>query len=180
MPVALWGQGGIGKTQIALQYARRHESSYSAIIWLDGTSQESLRRTFRQFATQLKGHYDRNKLSETSIYPRLAYLSQPVSEHSRSQDVISVGVILDWLNLPDNNEWLLVYDNVDDIDSFDIRNFFPEASRGTIIITSRRPESARLGIGLEVDVLSDEDGLELLHKTRNFGQTSDEGTHESI
>lgn len=70
--------------------------------------------------------------------------------------------------------------NVDDIDSFDIRDFFPEASRGTIIITSRRPESARLGIGLEVDVLSDEDGLELLNKTRISRQTSDEGRHESI
>jgi AAA+ ATPase superfamily predicted ATPase len=33
--IVLHGLGGIGKTQLAVEYARRHKDSYSAIFWLD-------------------------------------------------------------------------------------------------------------------------------------------------
>ena len=190
IPVVLFGQGGIGKTQIALEYVRRHETDYSAIVWLDGTSPKSLHRTFEQFAMQLKNHYDENNLNGTAFYSRLDNACQTITEPKEptlNQRTRSVGVILEWLNHPNNKEWLLIYDNVDEIDeiddpnSFDIRDFFPEAYRGRIIITSRRRETCLLGTSLEVDVLNDEDGLELLHSTGNSRQVLDEaGTYKSV
>lgn len=179
VPVTLFGQGGIGKTQIALEYARRHSREFSAIIWLDATSQETLRYSFQQFATQLKQHYDMNRLNETAFYPRLANLSEPLMQH---RDLVSVDVILDCLNLPNNNGWLLIYDNVDNIDHpelFDVRDFFPESHHGNIIITSRRWETILIGIEIEVDVFSDEDGLSLLQRNRNIRQgNSQTGEHK--
>ena len=38
----LHGLGGIGKTQLAIAYARRYQKSYSAILWLDGKSKDTL------------------------------------------------------------------------------------------------------------------------------------------
>jgi adenylylsulfate kinase-like enzyme len=32
----LYGLGGIGKTQLAVEFARKHQSTFSAIFWLDG------------------------------------------------------------------------------------------------------------------------------------------------
>ena len=57
-------------------------------------------------------------------------------------------VVIDWLNTPQNRHWLLIFDNVDDIESFDIREFFPNASKGNILVTSRRREAARYGLGI--------------------------------
>ena len=71
-PVILFGPGGVGKTQIALEYINRHRKDYSSTIGIDATSPESVRRSFRNFASQLLDHYDANSLNNTSIYRRLA------------------------------------------------------------------------------------------------------------
>src|SRR5262249_43222745 len=39
---ALSGLGGIGKTQVALEYAYRHAQDYAAIFWLLAETEESL------------------------------------------------------------------------------------------------------------------------------------------
>ena len=52
-----------------------------------------------------------------------------------------------WLSRPDNNKWLVVYDNYDDprlpgINSstgYDLRDFFPHRAHGSILITTRSP-----------------------------------------
>lgn len=36
------GLGGIGKTQLAIEYARLHKASYTSFFWLDGKTEESL------------------------------------------------------------------------------------------------------------------------------------------
>lgn len=41
--IVLHGIDGIGKTEIALQYAKRHLEEYNTVIWLDATSIEILR-----------------------------------------------------------------------------------------------------------------------------------------
>ena len=48
--VIIFGNGGFGKTQIAIEYAYRHDSDYS-YIWLVNTSSEiSLQNSYRDFA----------------------------------------------------------------------------------------------------------------------------------
>ena len=40
--IALFGLGGIGKTQIALEFVYRSQSSYRRIYWISAATQESL------------------------------------------------------------------------------------------------------------------------------------------
>jgi hypothetical protein len=36
----LGGMGGIGKTQLTINYAKQHRDSYSSIFWLNATSRQ--------------------------------------------------------------------------------------------------------------------------------------------
>jgi hypothetical protein len=48
--VVLHGLGGIGKTQLAIEYVRRHKEKYTAIFWLNANDEDSLRLSFRGVA----------------------------------------------------------------------------------------------------------------------------------
>ena len=47
----LHGLGGIGKTQLAIAYARKHQEVYSAILWVNGKSKDTLLQSLTAFAT---------------------------------------------------------------------------------------------------------------------------------
>ena len=51
--VVLHGLGGIGKTQLAAAYAKRHKDSYSAIFWLNIKDEDSLKQSFVKVAKQI-------------------------------------------------------------------------------------------------------------------------------
>jgi hypothetical protein len=59
----------------------------------------------------------------------------------------------------------LIFDNVDDIETFNISDFFPIPSSGSIIITSRRPESIRYGRPLALKEMDLEESIELLWRS---------------
>ena len=42
----LYGLGGIGKTQLAIKFAKDHQAKFTSIFFLDGSSQETLLRSF--------------------------------------------------------------------------------------------------------------------------------------
>lgn len=39
----LRGMGGIGKTQLAVEFARRHHRRFSAVLWLEGNSEDTIK-----------------------------------------------------------------------------------------------------------------------------------------
>jgi len=41
----LRGLGGIGKTQLAVEFARRHHRRFSSVLWLNGRSEDILKRS---------------------------------------------------------------------------------------------------------------------------------------
>ncbi len=47
----LHGLGGIGKTQLAIAYARKYQERYSAMLWLNGNSKDTLLQSLAGFAT---------------------------------------------------------------------------------------------------------------------------------
>ena len=64
---------------------------------------------------------------------------------------------------PGNTNWLLVIDNLDDLQSFDIYNYIPSCGHGTVIITSRRLECIKQGRrGLEVYQMQLSEGIKVL------------------
>lgn len=50
---ALTGQGGLGKTQLAVEYAYRYQGEYNAVFWLPGQDPELLIQTMAGYALDL-------------------------------------------------------------------------------------------------------------------------------
>lgn len=50
---ALHGMGGVGKTQVALQYANRNRQQYTAILWVAADNTISMGQSFREIAQGL-------------------------------------------------------------------------------------------------------------------------------
>jgi hypothetical protein len=51
-----------------------------------------------------------------------------------------VSACLGWLEREGNTNWLLIFDNVDDVETFRISDFFLNSALGSIIVTSRLGE----------------------------------------
>ncbi|KAH7351383.1 hypothetical protein BKA66DRAFT_598364 [Pyrenochaeta sp. MPI-SDFR-AT-0127] len=154
--IVLHGLGGIGKTQLAIEYVRRHKEKHTAIFWLNANDEDSLRLSFRNIAYQVLKHH------------LLASVLSGVNLEGDSDQVIDA--VKTWLDLRDNTRWLMIYDNYDnpktpddsDHSTVDIRRYLPEADHGSIIITTR---SARVTQGRRLRVqkfTGPEDGLKIL------------------
>ena len=82
--------------------------------------------------------------------------------------------VLSWLSDASSDQWLLVFDNADDLDNVDLRTF-PTAALGRILITSRNPTGRHFGEGLETLSLSEHAAVQLLLQEagkRGEGKTS--------
>lgn len=51
--VVVHGLGGIGKTQLAVEFARTHQRQFSAVFWLDGSSEASVKQSFVDIVSRL-------------------------------------------------------------------------------------------------------------------------------
>ncbi len=62
-----------------------------------------------------------------------------------------------WLVRRDNQRWIMVIDNLDNLESFDQLLVIPKV--GHVLITSRRPECARLGYSIPVIEMQEDEAL---------------------
>ena len=71
----------------------------------------------------------------------------------------------------------MIIDNLDDLDSFDLFRILPQETHKNVLITSRRPECARLGFGIAITQMNQEEALALLFKclSRNEPDPNDQG-----
>ena len=171
--VVLHGLGGIGKSQLAIEYAKQHRDDYTAVFWLNAKTEDTLKQSFVAGA---------RRLPEQDVDQELLYGPQ----NELALDVI-VSEMKKWLDRRGNYRWLLIYDNVDNpkipdnkrANSYDIRSYFPQAHQGSILVTTRW-KTLSIGHLMEVAKLSKvEDSISLLEKTshRNSGQGIS-GNHE--
>jgi adenylylsulfate kinase-like enzyme len=49
----LRGLDGMGKTQLAVEFARRHHRRFSSVLWLDGRSEDILKRSIASCAGKI-------------------------------------------------------------------------------------------------------------------------------
>jgi hypothetical protein len=82
-------------------------------------------------------------------------------------DAVARGTI-QWLSLPSNQHWLLIFDNVDrdhnlkeDAQAYNVKDFFP-SDHGSILITSRLLSLRRYGTPLKLDIVKDEEAMAIL------------------
>jgi hypothetical protein len=156
--VIVHGLGGIGKTQLVVKFAREHKGHFSAIFWLDGSSEASLKQSFVSMAQRLP----QGELTADGVQMR----SQATVEAE-----VAVRECRQWLSIPTNSRWLLIIDNVDrdhhdrdDSQAYDVKAYFPDADHGSILITSRLASLQRLGSGVRVGAVAAEQARAILEK----------------
>jgi NB-ARC domain len=87
----LHGLGGIGKTQLAIRFARDHKDDFTAILWLGGKSRDTLLQSL------------------SSILPKLPGQSQTPAAINEDEIEQNARQVLQWLAIPGNSRWLLIF-----------------------------------------------------------------------
>src|SRR5271170_5883832 len=65
--VALYGLGGVGKTQLALEYVYSHKSVHDRVYWISGVDQASLLSGFQEIARRTRCVSDTADLSPSDV-----------------------------------------------------------------------------------------------------------------
>ncbi|PQK11655.1 hypothetical protein BB8028_0003g02790 [Beauveria bassiana] len=124
---ALFGMGGFGKSQIAIEIAYNvHDSSpEKSVFWIHGASRATLEQSYRSLADNL-------------ALPR---------RHDPKTNILAL--VCDWLQRDDVAPWLLILDNADNFDTFfsqteefPIASYLPKSNNGKTLITSRNLDVA--------------------------------------
>jgi tetratricopeptide (TPR) repeat protein len=134
-PQAISGLGGIGKTQVALEYAYRYHHDYQAVLWVHAESTKAL----------------------ISSYLAIASLLQLPEREAAEQD-ITVQAVKTWLQIHGN--WLLILDNANELAL--LPDFLPTSPGGHLMLTTRAIATGRLAQRLEIETLPPEQGALLL------------------
>ncbi|KAI9685382.1 MAG: hypothetical protein M1822_004513 [Bathelium mastoideum] len=164
--VALVGLGGVGKSQIVIEYAYRIRKAVpqTLVIWIHASNPTRFNQGYREFA---------DKVSLTG-------------RESANADILQL--VSTWLSDERNGQWLMILDNVDDDDVFfsgsedtsgstqtidtamhgkPLETFLPQTRNGMILITSRNRTAAFNLVGdygdiVQVEPMEEEDALALL------------------
>ncbi len=144
--------GGIGKTQLALEYAYRYTSAYTAIFSVTAETAESLFSGFLALAELLN-------LSE---------------KHDPQQQRI-IAAVLHWLS--QHHDWLLIFDNVEEIGL--LKAFLPPVQQGALLLTSRKQAFDFIAHLLQLETLPAEEGLQLLLRRARWDEASSSPEEEA-
>lgn len=136
----LHGLGGVGKTQIALEYAYRYALEYTAIFWINAETSESITSSYLSMA---------------------ALLGLPA--HRESDQDQTLAAVRGWLS--SHRHWLLIWDNIEDLDA--LSPFLPPARQGAMLFTTRRQTLGTLAVGMELQPMKEAEAmLFLLRRAR--------------
>ncbi|MGW0580368.1 FxSxx-COOH system tetratricopeptide repeat protein [Streptomyces sp. NPDC002920] len=143
LPEAIHGMGGVGKTQLAIEYAYRHQSEYDIVWWIPAER-------------------------PGQIGQALVELAQRLGLVSSGEANIAGPVVREALRAGrPYSRWLLIFDNADSPER--VREYFPagrpDNGSGTILVTSRNRRWGQVGPSLEVDVFTREESKELLRRS---------------
>ncbi len=150
LPHALHGMGGVGKSQIAAEYAYLHRSEYDVIWWIPAEQPGQIQRALVDLSQQLG----------LGVSPEVSTAVPAVREALRT-------------GVPYQN-WLLIFDNAETLET--VQRFIPEGGTGRVLVTSRNPEWTGVDAdALEIDVFTREESIELLRK-RNLSMDREEAS----
>ncbi|WP_081687711.1 FxSxx-COOH system tetratricopeptide repeat protein, partial [Glycomyces tenuis] len=137
----LSGMGGVGKTQIAANYALDQWSQLEVnlLVWVNASSRDTILAAFAQAGTEVCG-------------------ADASDSHRATRTFLA------WLAQPEAPRWLIVLDNL--TDPGDLNELWPPTSqRGGTIVTTRRRDAALEGAHrtlIEVDLFTPEEARQYL------------------
>ena len=108
------GLGGIGKTRAAVEYAHRFKDEYAVVHWIVADTEGALE----------------------AGYVSLAHALQ-LKEAKRDVQKDIVAAVLKWLS--ENTRWLLILDNVDNLDL--LNGKLPQPMGGHLLVTTRQEQA---------------------------------------
>ncbi|KAF2788218.1 hypothetical protein K505DRAFT_315276 [Melanomma pulvis-pyrius CBS 109.77] len=164
--VVLQGMGGIGKSQIALEYLYRNIEDYTAVFWIDATNPSTVEESGRGIMGGLIAHYakkHRGGLNFADIAIDLGIPGQITNEGFLSDQAASAAwtSVRKWLTRDGNSGWCLVIDGFNiERDTERMQGLLPSSAYGHIIATSRVSVPGYKCI--DIPVLDKESGLKLL------------------
>lgn len=169
---ALYGLGGIGKTQIAVEYAISRSEKFDVVFWVTADSEEKIAESFGHIATQLgllKGFDTLDRVVSRNLV--LEWLSDPRKRTDPTTSSIERSA---------KATWLMVFDNADDIHL--LRDYWPIGARGSILVTSRDPiakTDLHPGNGMDVPPFDKAEAAFLLRKL-TVSEVDEESTQYSL
>jgi tetratricopeptide (TPR) repeat protein len=131
--LTLNGIGGVGKTQLAIEYIYRFRDHYDVIWWVPAEDPSRFRASLATLGT------------------RLGLPGSEAMQHPPAQVLEALG--------QSPRRWILVFDNAGPPDSLPSLNTL---GSGRVLLTSRDPDWATYGPTLEVDVFERTESIELL------------------
>ncbi|MFF2776518.1 FxSxx-COOH system tetratricopeptide repeat protein [Streptomyces sp. NPDC058052] len=138
LPHTLHGMGGVGKSQIAIEYVYRYAADYDVVWWIPSEQ-------------------------PTMILTALTELAQRMGLNVSDEANRAVPAVREALRRGEPyDRWLLVFDNAENVEA--VRPYFPTGGTGKILITSRNQEWDRVARTLSVDVFTREESKALLRR----------------
>jgi len=136
------GLGGVGKTRVAVEYAKRYSQEYTALLFITANSPSSLDRNLANLCGAL-------------------VLNLP--EKDAIEQEVQVAAAIRWLR--ENTGWFLIVDNVDTPEAaLAVQTLLQSLDSGHIVVTSRLSNWGDAVQELELDVFSEQTAQEFLLK----------------
>ena len=138
-PQTIKGLGGIGKTQIAVEYAYRSRDAhrYTHTLWINAANEETIVASFIEIAPLIHSLPEKDE-----------------ADHSKL-----ITAIIHWLEECEQR-WLLIFDNADDLSI--LHSYLPNNGNGSILLTTRSDADFPLAASIEVENLGLMEGTKLL------------------
>jgi tetratricopeptide (TPR) repeat protein len=141
---SLSGLGGVGKTQLAVEYANRYATEYDVVWWMVAEEPAALAADYARLASKLG-----------------------LPEKDATEQIITIEAVRNWLGHHQN--WLLIFDNARE--PADLFDYPPPGNNGHVMVTSRNQNWGGVAQALTVAVLPRDKAVEFLLK--RTGQTDE-------